>query len=203
MIRLVSFDCDGVLVDACEWHYNSLNKALQETCGFSLTREEHLSTYNALPTKQKLYRLIEQGRVPVGWEIKIFELKQKYTKECIISMAAKDPVKIEMHAYLKSLGIKVACVTNSITETAKLMLDNTGQKVDLLIANDMVRYPKPHGEGYIRAMIHFGIMPNETLVVEDSPKGMEAAIASGAHTMKVENCSDVTLQNIKPYLEVK
>ena len=51
MVRSVLFDLDGVLVDACDWHYLSLNRALDEVVGFSISREDHISTYNGLPTK--------------------------------------------------------------------------------------------------------------------------------------------------------
>lgn len=205
MIRLVCFDLDGVLVDACEWHYESLNRALQDTCGFSLTREEHELTYNALPTRQKLAQLSKEGRVSPELHEKIFNLKQDYTKICIAESAKNDEVKIEMMRYLWEKQIMVTCVTNSITETAKFMLLQTGQLqyVHRLIASDMVMRPKPHPEGYLTAIAAAGVTPEETLVVEDSPKGLEAAYASGANVMRVDGCADVTLANIKPYLEQK
>jgi len=46
MTKVVLFDLDGVLVDACDWHYAALNKALMEICGFGIGREEHDSTFN-------------------------------------------------------------------------------------------------------------------------------------------------------------
>ena len=56
-MQSVLFDLDGVLVDACDWHYLSLNRALEEVVGFSIDREEHTTTYNGLPTKVKLEML--------------------------------------------------------------------------------------------------------------------------------------------------
>ena len=53
-MKAILFDLDGVLVDACEWHYLSLNRALKEVVGFTINREDHNSTYNGLPTKVKL-----------------------------------------------------------------------------------------------------------------------------------------------------
>jgi HAD superfamily hydrolase (TIGR01509 family) len=205
MMRLICFDLDGVLVDAVEWHYESLNRALQEVCGFTLSREEHLVTYNALPTKRKLEVLIGEGRIQSNQVDNIFRLKQVYTKECIINLAKPDPVKIAMHEKLRDMGFVIACVTNSITETAGLMLTMTGQRpyIDLLVANDVIGNAKPHPEGYIRAMVHFHAMPEETLIVEDSPKGLQAAYATGAIVCEVEGPYDVTFETISKYLEVK
>ena len=203
MIRAVLFDLDGVLVDACEWHRLSLNRALMDVAGFELSDDEHKTTFNGLPTKKKLELLITQNRVSPEEQDRIFQLKQKYTKDTILATAKNDTVKTDMLSYLKQMSIKVACVTNSITETATLMLETTGQYpyMDLLISNEQVRQPKPHGEGYIRAMVKFGTYPDETLIVEDSEVGLRAASSTGAHIYRVKDSYDVTLNNIKAEIE--
>ena len=61
MIKAILYDLDGVLVDATEWHYESLNAALKEVCGFIINRDEHVSTFNGIPTIKKLEILHEQG----------------------------------------------------------------------------------------------------------------------------------------------
>ena len=55
-IKAVLFDMDGVLLDAKEWHYEALNKAL-ELEGFTpISRQDHLTIYDGLPTAVKLRR---------------------------------------------------------------------------------------------------------------------------------------------------
>ena len=61
MIKAILYDLDGVLVDATEWHYESLNAALKEVCGFIINRDEHISTFNGIPTMKKLEILNQQG----------------------------------------------------------------------------------------------------------------------------------------------
>ena len=46
MIECVLFDLDGVLVDACDWHYKSLNKALMDMGHSAINEEEHITKYN-------------------------------------------------------------------------------------------------------------------------------------------------------------
>lgn len=58
-IKLVLFDMDGVLIDAREWHYDALNKAL-ELFGYTITRQEHENFYDGLPTKVKLEHLSKE-----------------------------------------------------------------------------------------------------------------------------------------------
>jgi beta-phosphoglucomutase len=198
MITSILFDLDGVLCDCTELHYQSLNKALQSVCGFIIDREEHNSIFNGLPTKRKLEILSSDGKIKESDKEKIWHLKQDFTKETILELLRYDPTKIELHQWLHSKNIQIACITNSILETATLMLKTTGQldSIDWLIANDMIRHPKPHPEGYIRGMIHFGSMPENTLIVEDSPVGLQAANATGANVWAVSGCTEVSLSNL-------
>ena len=50
MIKVILFDLDGVLVDACDWHYHSLNDALLHYVGFTISYKEHKNRLKILPT---------------------------------------------------------------------------------------------------------------------------------------------------------
>lgn len=53
MIKLIVFDLDGVLVDARDLHYDAMNLALAEIASDCvISRDEHLSTYDGLPTRK-------------------------------------------------------------------------------------------------------------------------------------------------------
>jgi len=198
MIKAILYDLDGVLVDACEIHYEAFNKALMHVCGFKISRREHESTFNGLPTKTKLNVLKEQGRV--GGELfeTINKVKQEYTWGQLDALTV-DPSKVDLHQKTKELEMKLGCVTNSILLSAQKMLINTGQHefMDILISNEDITHPKPNSEGYVGAMVHLGMFPHETLIVEDSPKGLEAARATGAHVLEVANATEVTWDKIR------
>ena len=83
------------------------------------------------------------------------------------------------------------------------MLEKTGQldSISLLIANEDVRNNKPHPEAYVKAMVKMGTLPEETLIVEDSDKGMEAALGTGSHILRVKNSEEVTWDRISKILE--
>src|SRR5215471_1446992 len=83
-IEAVLFDLDGVLVDATEWHYEALNRALG-LFGFSISRYEHLSTYNGLPTRKKLEMLSVETKLPASLHGLINRVKQAYTREEILT----------------------------------------------------------------------------------------------------------------------
>ena len=196
MIKAILYDLDGVLVDATEWHYESLNLALEQVKGFKIKREEHIQIFNGLPTMKKLEILFDQGKVKKDDFDSIWKKKQDLTIEVIKKFAFVDSNKIRLHNTTKSY-IKV-CVTNSIRETALLMLEKTGQLsfMDFVISNEDVSLPKPSPEGYNIAIEKLNLKPDECLIVEDAPKGIDAAHQSGANVYEVSGYNEVTLENI-------
>ena len=196
LIKAILYDLDGVLVDATEWHYESLNLALEQVKGFKIKRDEHIQTFNGLPTMKKLEILFEQERVKKDDFDTIWQKKQDLTIDVIKKNAFVDQNKIRLHKQTKSY--KKVCVTNSIRETAMLMLEKTGQLefMDFVISNEDVDNPKPDPEGYLKAMDCLKLEPNECIIVEDSEKGIQAARKSKAHVYEVKGYHDVTLENV-------
>ncbi len=197
-IKAVLFDLDGVLVDACEWHYIALNKALFEVCGFKISEEDHKVKYNGLPTKVKLNML---GVKNSDFD-KVWNLKQQYTIESIKKFGKEEKSKIELLKFLKEKKIFLGCVTNSIKHTASLMLSVTGQLpyFDLIITNEDVSEPKPSPECYNKLIKHIREGAGFVLIVEDSEKGIRSASLSEANLIwKVKNAQEVTKEN---FLEI-
>jgi len=194
MDKVILYDLDGVLVDACHWHYIALNEALAEVCGFKIEEDEHRETFNGLPTKIKLEILESQGRLDGKSFKRIWDKKQELTLKVINENAKLDKSKVELHAATREMGIVSACVTNSIRETALLMLKNTGQFnfMDFIIANDDVKNAKPYAEPYLRAMVRLQSLPENTIIIEDSDKGYQAAIQTGSRVIRVKNATEVT-----------
>jgi beta-phosphoglucomutase-like phosphatase (HAD superfamily) len=81
MVKLVVFDLDGVLVDARELHYDAMNGALREVAGepFVISRGEHLSIYDGLPTRKKLAMLSQKKFLPEDLHSNIWKKKQEMT----------------------------------------------------------------------------------------------------------------------------
>ena len=184
---LIIFDLDGVLVDACGWHKDALNEALQEVVGFQISQADHESTYNGLPTRTKLKMLTEKGLVTEDSHDAIYEAKQRKTIEIIKNTSERSQEKIDMICKLKADGHWVACYTNSIRETAELMLESIGvlEHLQALVTNQDVTLPKPSPEGYKKVMDRFSFPVDRTVIVEDSIRGLEAAWSTGAQVIKV------------------
>lgn len=105
---------------------------------------------------------------------------------------------IDILKKLKSQNYKIACATNSIRETSKLMLIRKGffDYIDFLYSNEDVNNPKPNAEMYMRCMIKVGANPDETVIIEDSHIGRKGALRSGAHLCAVKDSNDLTFTKI-------
>ena len=204
-LKLIIFDLDGVLVDACEWHRVALNDALKEVCDYEISIENHYKVFNGIPTKVKLQKLTDMGIVSKSQHKAIYDLKQLKTIEIINKFAKVRNEKIDLLKTLKNNGFSLSCYTNSIRLTADLMLKKTGvyYLFDKILTNQDVDSPKPDPEGYNHLIKSFGVLAKETLIIEDPPKGIEAAESSGAHLLKVKNPDCVNLDLFKDILQEK
>ncbi len=201
MIKAIIFDLDGVLVDAREIHYDALNNALARY-NFNITREEHLSTYDGLPTKKKLLMLTEKKGLSPELYDSIWKAKQEETLE-ILRKLEPDYRIIEILKKLRNKGYRLAVCSNSIRESTKLMLLKGGflEFLDFYLSNEDVTHPKPSPEMYLKAIIQLGLKPKECIIVEDSHIGRQSALDAGAFLCGVENSRDVTYEKIGETIE--
>ena len=200
MTKLIIFDLDGVLVEAKEIHFKTLNQALWEigqSNKYVISEAEHLSTYDGLKTNQKLDMLTKSKGLPKDVHEHVWNRKQHLTIEAISGLQP-DLQKIELFKELRDRGYKLACASNSIRRSVLVMLAKIGiiEYMDLIISNEDVKNSKPHPEMYWKAMSMMGCLPEETLIVEDSPHGLLAASRSRASILRVDNPKDLVLSKI-------
>ncbi len=197
MIKAVIFDMDGVLIDAKDWHYEALNKALKHF-GQEINRYEHLVTFDGLPTKKKLEMLTIEGRIPKGLHAFIDDLKQQYTMEIIYNKCK--PIFHHQYALskLKNEGYELAVCSNSVRKTIEVMMEKSSLApyLNFFLSNQDVVKGKPDPEIYNKAIEKLKLKPTECLIVEDNENGIKAAKASGGHLLIVNNIFDVTYQSI-------
>lgn len=197
-IKAIIFDMDGVLIEAKDWHYEALNQAL-ELFGYKISRYDHLVTFDGLPTKKKLEMLSMERGLPRGLHNFINHMKQIYTMKHVY-MKCK-PLFCHQYALskLKSEGYKLALGSNSVRVTIDMMLGKADlmKYMDFTLSNQDVTKSKPDPEIYNKAIEKLGFKPEECLIVEDNVNGVKAALASGAHLLKVETVYDVNYTNIR------
>ena len=200
MVKLIIFDMDGVLVEAKQIHFDTLNQALWEigkSNKYVITESEHLSIYDGLKTNQKLELLTQnKGLHPNTYET-IWDRKQQLAIKAISNLKESNQLKVCISSLIND-GYKIAVCSNSIRKTVLTILSKLGiiGFIDLIISNEDVKNSKPHPEMYWKAMSEMSVLPEETLIVEDSPYGLRAAYGSNANVLRVKNPQEVTYNKI-------
>lgn len=200
-IKAVIFDMDGVLIEAKDWHYEALNRAL-ELVGMQISRYDHLITYDGLPTKKKLEMLSVERGLPEKLHGFINEMKQIYTMEIVYAQCKPRFYHEFALAKLKQEHYQTAVCSNSIRNTIEVMMQQAALEpyLDFYISNQDVTKGKPDPEMYNEAIERMQLLPTECMIVEDNENGIKAARASGAHVMVVQEVSDVNYENIKQHI---
>lgn len=196
-INAIIFDMDGVLIEAKDWHYKALNKALS-LFGMEISRHDHLVTYDGLPTKKKLEMLSTERGLPLELHGFINQMKQQYTLEIVYGQCKPRFFHEYALSRLRREGYKLAVASNSVRQTVEVMLTQAAliDYLDFSLSNQDVRVGKPDPEIYSEAIKRLGCTPSECLVIEDNEKGILAAKASGAWVMEVDEVHEVNYQNI-------
>lgn len=196
-IRAVLFDMDGVLIEAKDWHYEALNKALT-LFGMSISRYDHLITFDGLPTRKKLEMLSLERGLPRELHEFLNEMKQAYTIQMVYEKCRPQFAQERALSALKARGYKLAVCSNSVRNSVEVMMERAAltRYLDLMVSNEDVKVGKPDPEMYLKAMDHLDLSPDECLIVEDNENGIRAAKASGANLLAVKEVGDTNLENI-------
>lgn len=200
-IKAIIFDMDGVLIEAKDWHYEALNRALG-LFGMEINRYDHLVTYDGLPTKKKLEMLTMERGLSKGLHQFINEMKQQYTMEIVYAKCKPNFYHEYALSRLVDEKYRLAVCSNSIRNSVEVMLKHASliDYLEFYISNDDVVCGKPDPEMYNKAIAKLGVFPNECMIIEDNENGIKAARASGAHVMIVDSIEDVNYSNIQYHL---
>lgn len=194
MIKAVLFDMDGVLVDT-EWFYNRRRCAYLETKGFVFDEIPDLSGTNDIYVWEYFEPDDAQRRA---------ELKREYVEQYMPAhpvpydeLKNKD-AKPVMEA-LRERGVVSAIASSGQPEMIEELVE-AAELRDVLVATvsgHEVAAFKPDPAVYLRTMELLGVAPEECLVVEDSPLGIEAGRRAGCRTLALRPREGVSLDQSK------
>ena len=197
MIKAVIFDLDGVLVEAKDWHFECLNKALR-LFGCDISYEDHLTKFDGIPTKDKLKILNRENNFPIELEEIVYKLKQIHTQEYFSSRCLPNFSLEYLMQKLERKKIRIAIASNSTRATVSTAIENLqlGKFIEFYLSNQDVSKGKPDPEIYNKAIKMLNLKPTECLIVEDNYNGIKAALDSGANLLKVTSVDEVNHTNI-------
>ena len=98
------------------------------------------------------------------------------------------PGALDVLEKVKQLGLKRMVVTGSGQPTLFNNLDTHFPDFfehDLMVTAYDVKYGKPHPEPYLMGLKKANAKPEEAIVIENAPLGIESAVAAGIYTIAV------------------
>jgi len=175
-------DLDGTLLDTKKVNYMAYRDALQ-SYGYSIDYEYYCQYCNGRHYLDFLPQITTDNK-----DI----LKQMHTaKKRNYSKYLKFS-KLNHHLtemlHIMHTNCNIALVTTASKENTYEILEKfcITELFDLVLTYNDVRKCKPDPEGFKKAMTHFHVTSEETIVFEDSDIGIKAAVLSGAQCFVVK-----------------
>ncbi len=187
-MKTIMFDMDGVLFNSMPNHARSWHKAM-EFFGLDLPEDEAYmhegrtgaSTINIV-TQRQLGRSADAAECE-----KIYKKKSELFNLC--PEAKRMDGALETVTAAKSAGITPTIVTGSGTASLLSRIEQNFPglfRSEWMVAAKDVKIGKPNPEPYLMGMKKAGgLTPQQTMVVENAPLGVQAGVAAGCFTIAV------------------
>lgn len=183
--RAVLFDMDGTLVDTLPDIAAAVNGALVELGLHALDPARIATLIGNGPRVLSRRALEAQQTLTTAERDKLVEpLLAGYARNYATqagTLGRVFPGTIEGLQELTARGLKLGVVTNALQHLAETVLARFALTpyLQLVLGGDRVAQPKPHPEPLWKACDHFGVDPQQALMVGDSVNDVAAARAAG------------------------
>ena len=184
MKKYILLDHDGVLVDTELWYYRAGARALADI-GFTMDEDQYLRDMN-----QGLATWAQARAAGIDEQTirRQREVRNGYYQEYLRTERIEIDGVVEALAELATY-VRMAIVTTARRADFDIIHEERHIRrfMDFVLTREDYRLAKPHPEPYLTALKRFGATPQETLVVEDSSRGLSSAVAAGIDCAVVHN----------------
>lgn len=182
-IKAFLFDLDGVIVDTAKYHYIAWRRLAQEL-GLDLTEAEN-EALKGVSRMQTLDIILQKGNLQDQYteaeKVALATRKNDWYRDYILKMDEGEilPGVTDFLQLLKAEGYRIGL--GSASKNAPTILDVVGltDYFEVIVDGSQVTHSKPHPETFLKGAEALGVLPSETIVFEDSQKGIQAAKAGG------------------------
>lgn len=189
-INTLLFDLDGTLINTEKEFYMSFYEVLLNNYKIKIDEKiykkcELDKNATLLDTLRNNYEIIKS----VSNEKIMKEVFSYYTtKFTEVVMSDKTKEKIEWLKKLKNNGFTLGLVTTCMRKYLCILIEklNLYDLFDCIVAREDVDNLKPSGDAYLKALNVLNKTAEESLAIEDSKRGIEAALAANLKVVKVE-----------------
>lgn len=184
MKKQILFDNDGVLVDTEHWYY-TVSAEILNAMGFHLSEDRYR---DIMINGQSAFLIAEEAGVPISetdkWRAKRNELYQHYLRTEEIAIPGVKEVLAELSGRYR-MGI----VTSALRCDFELIHASRGitDYMDFVLCSGEYPRAKPYPDPYLLGLERLGGEKHETIIVEDSERGLRSAVAAGIECVIVHN----------------
>lgn len=184
MKNYILFDHDGVLVDTEFWYFQAGRRALADI-GLTLEKDQYLRDMSQGTGIWAQARAAGIDEPTISRQRKV---RDRYYQEYLRTEAIEIDGVVDALAEL-SKYVRMAIVTTA--KRADFEIIHEKRKItpfmDFVLVREDYELAKPHPEPYLTGLKRFGATREETLVVEDSSRGLASAAAAGIECVIVHN----------------
>jgi HAD superfamily hydrolase (TIGR01509 family) len=182
--KYILFDHDGVLVDTEFWYFKAGERALADI-GLTLDKDQYLRDLS-----QGLGTWAQATAADVDEQTisRQREVRDDYYQEYLRTEAIEIEGVVEVLAELSEY-VRMAIVTTAKRADFDLIHEKRQVRrfMDFVIVREDYKLTKPHPVPYLTGLRRLGATKEETLVVEDSSRGLNSAVAAGIDCVIVHN----------------
>lgn len=172
------FDLNGTMVNDMPYHIQAWHNKIIELGG-TLSLEE--MKHQCYGKNDELLERVFPGKYSMEEKIKLGN-----DKEALYRIEFKPHLKLidGLEQFLNKANeknIKMAIGSAAINENINFVIDNLNIRNHfsaIVSANDVIK-SKPHPETFLKCAQQLALNPNECIVFEDTPKGVECALNAG------------------------
>lgn len=178
MNKLVIFDCDGVLVDS-EIIANRIDAEALTSIGYTITTEESIRRFTGLNAKTVRQIILNESSQDIP-------LEYLFSQQAILLKAFEMellPLMKPVLELIEEMKINRCVASSSQRNRVIRCLELTDQLIffndQSIFTSQQVLKGKPAPDLFLFAASQMECPPGNCIVIEDSPAGIEAAIAAG------------------------
>lgn len=185
MLKLIIFDMDGLMFATEQVNYRAFTEVVKEE-GYTPTFEQYTGFLgmNAKDIQKKYYIYYGEDVDAEG----IYKKVGQRSKEIIRKEGVPEKAGLrELLHVVKEKGLYTAVASGSDTEIIKEYLERTGltESFDMLLSSKNVKRGKPFPDVFLEICKKLDVKPEETLVLEDSTNGVQAALAGNLPVINI------------------
>jgi len=172
-IKLVAFDCDGVMFDTAQANRFYYSHILQHFGRPALTEEQFRFVHMHTLHESLAYLLPDKNTLEAAHDFRKTMDYRKY-----LSCLTVEPQLVALLEKLRP-RIKTAIATNRTDTMEQLLAEfDLDGYFDLVVTSSDVKQPKPHPEALLKILEHFGLASHQVIYIGDSQVDELAARAA-------------------------